>query len=120
VAFAIDTAAVGGALVVAVTGDVDIATAPALRDELAAALAASRCVVLDLGGVGFMDSTGLGILASTHHRATAGGGTLVLARPQRIVRNALRLVQLDTLIDVRDSVDAAVAAAEGSGGRPRT
>lgn len=119
---AIETAAAGTALVVAVTGDVDIATSPLLRDRLADVVRTHRSVVVDLDGVGFMDSTGLGVLVAAHRRSAATGARLVLARPQRIVRNALRLVQVDTVIDVHDSLDAAVAAvgAEGSAEAPRT
>jgi anti-sigma B factor antagonist len=110
VALGIDTRSAGDALVVAVSGDVDIATAPALRAALAQALDGGRRVVVDLGDVPFLDSTGLGLLVAAYNRAAAGGGALVIARPQRIVRNALRLVQVDTVIPVHDSVEAALAA----------
>jgi anti-sigma B factor antagonist len=113
VAFAVDAATSGGHVVLTVRGDVDLATAPLLRDRLSHALsdavAGSPSVVVDLAAVGFMDSTGLGVLVSAHHRAAASGRRLVIARPQRIVRNALRLVQVDTVIDVYDTLDDAVA-----------
>jgi anti-anti-sigma factor len=109
-AFAIDATRAGQHVVLAVRGDVDIATAPTLRERLVAALTDAGSLVVDLDGVGFMDSTGLGVLVSAHNRALAAGIPMVLARPQRIVRNALRLVQVDTVIDVYDSLDAALAA----------
>jgi anti-sigma B factor antagonist len=108
-AFAIDTVARGRNVVVEVRGDVDIATAAALAQRLADTLVTARAVVVDLAGVGFMDSTGLGVLVAAFHHATAAGGTLVLARPQRIVRNALRLLQVDAVVDVYDSLDDALA-----------
>ena len=108
--FAIEAAASGHHVVLSVRGDVDLATAPVLRHRLAEALTGVTAVVVDLQGVGFMDSTGLGVLVSAHNRAAAAGVSLVLARPQRIVRNALRLVQIDTIIDVYESLDAALAA----------
>ena len=107
-AFAIEAFPAGRTVVLAVCGDVDIATAPALRERLADAVTSYDRVVVDLEAVPFLDSTGLGVLVAAHNRATAGGCALVLARPQRIVKNALRLVQVDTLIDVYESLDDAV------------
>lgn len=107
--FAIEAANVGRHVVLAVSGDVDLATAPTLRERLAS-VAGGTAVVVDLAEVGFMDSTGLGVLVAAHRRAVVAGGTLVLARPQRLVRNALRLVEVDAVVDVYDSLDAALAA----------
>ena len=109
--FAVESYPRNGHVVVAVRGDVDIATAAELRNRISDAVEVHRAIVVDLGEVGFMDSTGLGVLVALHSRAVALGGTFVIARPQKIVRNALRLVQVDTVIDVFDSLDAAVAAA---------
>lgn len=110
-AFAIEASPAGRTVVLAVSGDVDIATAPALREMLAEAVTTYERVVVDLSGVPFLDSTGLGVLVAAHNRARVAGATLVVARPQRIVRNALRLVQVDTVIDVYDTVDAALTPA---------
>jgi anti-sigma B factor antagonist len=110
-ALVVESAVESGHVVVAVRGEVDIATAGLLRDHLRAALTAGLAVVVDLGDVPFMDSTGLGVLVDASKRAHAAGTALVLARPQRIVRNALRLVRVDVLIDVYDTLDAALATA---------
>jgi anti-sigma B factor antagonist len=110
-AFAIEASPAGRVVVLAVCGDVDIATAPTLRDRLADAVGAYPGVVVDLGAVPFLDSTGLGVLVAAQNRAKSAGASLVIARPQRIVRNALRLVQVDTVIDVYESLDEALAAA---------
>ena len=108
--FAVESFPRDGHVVLAVRGDVDIATAAELRNRLSDAVEAHRAVVVDLGEVGFMDSTGLGVLVAMHGRAMAHGGTLVIARPQKLVRNALRLVQVDTVIDVYESLDDALAS----------
>lgn len=109
-AFAIETLPGAACVVLAVRGDVDIATSTELRSRLADAVQLHRSIVVDLAGVGFMDSTGLGVLVSSFNRAKADGNRLVIARPQRIVRNALRLVQVDSVIDVYDTLDDAVAS----------
>lgn len=108
--FGIEVRPEPGYAVLAVRGDVDIATAPDLRARLADTLGSFPAVVVDLADVPFMDSTGLGVLVAAYNRAAAAGCVLVLARPQQIVRNALRLVQIDTVIDVYATLDAAVAA----------
>ncbi len=108
-AFAIDPLPKDGYLVLTVRGDVDIATAPELRATLVDVVEEFPTVVVDLGEVGFLDSTGLGVLVACRNRAAAVGHRLVVARPQRIVRNALRLVQVDTVIDVYDTLDDALA-----------
>lgn len=109
-AFAVEAVPGPGHVVLAVCGDVDIATAPTLRARLTEAVERYPAVVVDLADVPFMDSTGLGVLVAAYNRAKASGQRLVVARPQKIVRNALRLVQVDTVITVYDSVDDALAA----------
>ena len=110
-AFAVETSAGDDHVVVAVRGEVDIATAGPLRDHLTVAVRSRQPVVVDLARVPFLDSTGLGVLVAAAKRARAGGTALVVARPQRLVRNALRLVRVDEVVDVYDTHDAAVAAA---------
>lgn len=108
--FAIESLPGAGHVVVGVHGDVDIASAADLREHLQREVERYALVVVDLAGVGFMDSTGLGVLVAAHNRAKASGRRLVVAEPQRLVRNALRLVQVDSVIDVYDSVAEALAA----------
>ncbi len=109
-AFAVEVTPAARHAVVAVHGDVDIATAPELRDRLTEVLEGGRAVVVDLGDVPFLDSTGLGVLVSTRRRAVAEGTALVVARPQRIVKNALSLARVDSVVDVYDTLDAAIDA----------
>lgn len=102
---------------VEVRGEIDLATAPALREQLREVL--DRCpsaVVVDLHGVPFLDSTGLGVLIAAFKRSAAVGVPLCLVRPQRIVANALSLVRIDTVIPVYDSVEIAVAATRPTAG----
>lgn len=70
--------------VVAMGGDLDIATAPTLRRELTTALNAHREVVLDQSGVDFMDCAGLGALVHAHNLAGRLGARLAAqAAPYR-------------------------------------
>jgi anti-sigma B factor antagonist len=91
-------------------GDLDLATAPALRQQLVDATASgSGLVVLDLGGVAFLDSVGVGVIVGGHTRLRHEGRLLHLAAPTSTVRNVLGLTRLDAIIPTYDTLDEAVA-----------
>jgi anti-sigma B factor antagonist len=94
-------------------GDVDIATAPRVREQLLALMAErSPWVVLDLDGVGFMDSTGLGVIVGVLKRARTLGGDLRLVCTRPSVRRVFEITALDRTLPLAESPEAAVAAAE--------
>ncbi|GII79757.1 hypothetical protein Sru01_47390 [Sphaerisporangium rufum] len=103
--------AFGGAVVVAVEGELDLFTAPFLRDEIREAVRqdGSR-LVLDLTGLSFMDSSGLSVLIEAWRLTTGDGGGVSLAAPQPPVARILRTTGLDRRIKVYSDVDAAVTA----------
>lgn len=79
-------------LTVALRGEIDVRTVDAVRAELAAAVAARpAAIVVDLAGLTFVDSTGLGALVSGFQRARRAGVTFRLANPQPAVRQILVL-----------------------------
>ena len=99
-----------GCTVVEVRGDLDMATAPQLRDGLQRLVdAGDRQVVVDMAGVGFMDSSGLGTLVVTFQALRGAGGRLCLAAVQPAVHSVLRITSVDRVIDVYESVQAAEA-----------
>ncbi len=105
----------GGHCLLEVHGEVDLATSPMLREHLRDLLEdPPRAVVVDLADVPFLDSTGLGVLVAAYKRAAALGVPLSLARPRRIVANALTLVRIDTVIPVHATIEDAVREAEGA------
>lgn len=68
-------------------GDLDLATAGALRDEIMEAREAGASeVAVDLSDVGFMDSVGLSLLVSAHKRLAEEGATLHLVLPEKLRR----------------------------------
>jgi anti-anti-sigma factor len=98
------------AVVVSVGGEVDLGTAGELSDYLVDAMRqAGPHLVLDLGDVSFMDSTGLKVLLATHKRVQLLGGHLALAAPGRSVRKVLAVTGLDQTFLVTDTVDEALA-----------
>lgn len=112
----IETSDHGPVRLLRIHGEVDIATSPSLRNQLREVLDdPPAALVIDLGEVPFLDSTGLGVLIAAYKRAAAIDVPLCLARPRRIVANALTLVRIDTVIPVHHTVEDAITA---SGGAP--
>jgi len=103
----------GRCVVVGVAGEIDIATADRLRLQVIIAVltAAPPSLVIDLGGVEFFDSSGLGALVAIWKAIRGDGGKLVLARPQDRLRTLLARTRLDTRITVRDNLRDAITAA---------
>ena len=108
----------GDAAVLHVAGEVDVFTAPQLREALIGAIEdGSRDVVVDLQGVDFLDSTGLGVLVAGLKRVRQYGGDLSLVCTREHILKILDITGLVKVLKVHDSVEAATAAAgdEGSG-----
>ena len=83
---------VHGAQVVAVSGELDLATAGALSNQLAET--SGSPVVVDLADLSFMDSSGISCLVVAKTRMDDEGRTLILTRPQPRVEEALDIVGL--------------------------
>ncbi|WP_238011005.1 STAS domain-containing protein [Dactylosporangium sp. AC04546] len=94
---------------VTVRGAIDVDTAPRLRGALEDLLdAGASRIVVDLGGVEFCDSIGLGTLAYTHSTCVAAGGYLRLAAPRPFMQRLLTTVGLTPPIPVHRTVESAV------------
>jgi anti-sigma B factor antagonist len=89
--------------VVRVAGEVDIETSPALEEQLQSVLDQGHAsVVVDLGEVTFMDSTGLSALIGGLRRCQAIGGELRLVSPRPNVRKVLEVTGLVDTFQVDD------------------
>lgn len=86
--------------VLLVSGDVDLQTAPMLRESILAAAEEGASVVIDLRGVRFMDSPGLGTVIYCQQVLEGRGSTLVARAPQSQVRDLFAMVQLETIIEI--------------------
>jgi anti-sigma B factor antagonist len=99
-----------GWTVLAVSGELDMATAPAVRERLHALLAEGHDrLIVDLDNVGFLDSTALGVLVGVLKRVRTQDGDLRLVCNQPRVLKVFEITRLDQAFTIRDSVDAAVA-----------
>jgi len=82
-------------LIVKVSGEIDIATGPTLREELLGAMRRSGArLALDLGGVTFMDCAGINALLAARRHARLGGGWVRVLRASRRARKVLMLTGL--------------------------
>jgi len=100
-----------GSTVVAARGEVDVATAPALRDGLDEALDHDiGTVVVDLTGVTFIDSTGLGVLIGARRRCVEAGRDLrvVVAEPR--ILKVFEITGLTELFTIHPSLEPALGA----------
>jgi anti-sigma B factor antagonist len=98
----------GGRTVVDVAGEVDVYTAPTLRDHLVAE--GRYHLVLDLEDVAFLDSTGLGVLVGGLMRVRAHDGSLSLVCTQERILKVFRITELTKVFRIHGSVPEALAA----------
>lgn len=91
--------------VIALHGDLDIATAPDVRERLIAALRrATAPVIIDLSGVTFCDANGLALLIAARRRARHDGLGLVLAAPRPPMVKLLRITGLHRAFTVHPTL----------------
>ena len=84
-----------GYAVIMVAGEVDIATAPQLREHLAVLAGSGRPVIADLDQVSFIDAAGLRVLAAAARQASGAGGSLHVVSGRYLVRRVFALTGLD-------------------------
>lgn len=98
--------------VVHVRGDVDVASAPSMRQAIDHLIVSGhRRLVLDLTEVSFIDSTGLGVVVGRLKGLRREGGSLVVAASHERVLRVLTITGLDTVLVVEPDVERALAAA---------
>jgi anti-anti-sigma factor len=107
-----------GYIVVTISGELDIASAPVLREQLLGLVrpGASR-IVIDLSGVTFCDASGLAVLVGASRRADLLHGVLRLAGPAPLTATILRLTGLDSRFEIFATVPEAIAAPSHPGSR---
>lgn len=92
-------------------GRLDMLSSDQLRLAVQAQLSAGRQqIIIDLGGVNFIDSSGLGSMIGCLKAARHIGGELRIARPGKEARSLLHLTNLDLILNPHATVEEAIQA----------
>jgi anti-sigma B factor antagonist len=103
-----------GIEVIDVQGEIDMYTAPRLRELLIDLVSRGRYqLVVNLDMVGFLDSTGLGVLVGGLKRVRAHDGSLDLVCTQQRILRIFRITGLTEVFGIYETVDEAIAATKG-------
>lgn len=99
-----------GVAVLHLEGRLDLVSAATVKSEILRAVEQGRArVVIDLKGVSFVDSSGLGALIGGLRAARTAGGDLRIANPGPQARMILELTTLDRVLAPHDNIEAAIA-----------
>ncbi len=105
--------------VLAVGGELDVVGAPALRQAVVAAVSAGGTrLILDLTGVDFIDSFGIGAVVGALKRVRQRDGELALVCPAPRVRRVFELCDLDRILTLHNSIDSVGAPGVGHSAEP--
>ena len=97
--------------VIAVSGEIDVYTAPKLREKLVSLVDSGNYhLIVDMEGVEFLDSTGLGVLVGGLKRVRAHEGWIDLVSTQGRILRIFRITGLNKVFSIYDSVAQAAAA----------
>jgi anti-sigma B factor antagonist len=109
---ALDVWSRAGWTVISVTGELDLSSAPRLRQAVVGAVGEGRAqLVLDLTGVDLVDSAGLGVVVGAQRRVRSWGGRLVVAGLEGRVRAVFELARLDEILELAPTLDDALRRA---------
>ena len=112
----LDVSEQNGFAVLAVSGEVDVATVPRLREQLHGLVAqGSNKIIVNLDGVDFLDSTGLGVLLGGLKRVRAADGAIAVCRAEPQVRKVFEVTRVVEILPIHDDLDGALAAVRGDG-----
>jgi anti-sigma B factor antagonist len=110
----IETRVADGITIVSPTGRIVFGEeATHLRDTLKQLLRSSRQIVLNLSGVSYIDSGGLGTLVGVYSTARSAGADIKLTGLGQRIRDVLQVTKLVTVFEVYDSEQQAIAAFRG-------
>jgi len=101
---------VDSAVILTVTGRIDMTTSDAFRERLQAMLTGGLPLVIDFSGVNYISSAGLRALMLGSKQARSAGTRLAVAALQPVVLEIFQISRFDKLLPCHPTVDAALAA----------
>lgn len=99
-----------GVPVIVVVGDVDVYTAPKLKQAIMEKLQNCNFLAVDLSEVNHLDGVGTAVLIGGLKRCRDNGGDLLLVNPSNPVRRYLKVTGFGKIFTIVDTVDEAVKA----------
>ena len=103
------------AAVIVVSGELDLASAPTLEEELERCAAnGAELLILDLRELQFIDSTGLGLLIKAHRQAESTGRKFAIVRGQSQVQRLLGLTGIEDRLTLINSPEELLGAPGGA------
>src|SRR4051794_19910622 len=101
--------------VVAVRGEIDLFTAPELKQQLTDAIEGGKTrIVVDLTQTTFLDSTALGVLIGAVKRLRTRDGALVIVNVDQNIAKTFEITGLDQIFTILGARDEAVAALDAA------
>jgi len=95
--------------VVAVSGEIDLFTAPEFKQRMSEPIDAGRSnLVVDLSATTFIDSSSLGVLIGAHRRLKLRGGSLVVVCDNEAIAKTFQITGLDGVFTLAPSIEAAL------------
>jgi len=105
----LETSVRGGASVLTLRGEIDVYTAPRLRQAIVDLVdGGASHIVVDMERVDFLDSTGLGVLVDGMKRVKSRDGTLAIVATQDKILKIFDITGLNRAFSLHSSVDEAV------------
>ena len=100
----------GARTVISVSGEIDVYTAPKLREQIVSLVEEGRYhLVVDMEGVEFLDSTGLGVLVGGLKRVRSHDGSLRLVCAQEKILKVFRITGLTKVFPIHPTLTEALA-----------
>jgi anti-sigma B factor antagonist len=98
-----------GIQILEISGDIDLFRSREIRDTISALVDQGKNqIVIDLGGVQYIDSSGLGVLISGRQQLLKAQGDLKIARITESVQRVVTITKLNALLEFYDDLDEAL------------
>lgn len=113
VPFQVEQESRDGVLIIAVRGELDLDTAPKLKETLDEAVRSDSCILINLSDCEFIDSTGVALIVRAWQEVdngsgNGGGGRLALCCPNAQVKRLLEITGVEGSIAIADDLDGAL------------
>jgi anti-sigma B factor antagonist len=105
--FAVEVSELPGLTLVELSGELDVSTAGALREALLLLeLDGGLGIEIDLRGLSFLGSTGIGVIVSACKRVRASGGTFSVSCDHNLARRVIEVAGLVDFLELHDGEDS--------------